>query len=55
MPAEHNKKLGFSISVLAKLKIQPDESANLQWKAFQASFEEHNQKFEFCKNGLTFY
>ena len=49
MPAEHNWKLGFSMSNLAKLEIKQDELANLNLNAFKANFEEHDQKFKFCK------
>ena len=49
MPAEHNWNLGFSMSNLAKLKLQWDELANLHLNAFEVNFEEPNQKFEFCK------
>ena len=32
-----------------------DKLANLHLNAFEVHFEEPNQKFEFCKKGLTFY
>ena len=48
MQAKHIWKLGFSMSSLAKLEIRQDKLANLNSNAFEATFEEHNQKFEFC-------
>ena len=40
------------MSSLAKLEIRQDKLANLNLNAFEANFEanfeEHNQKFEFC-------
>ena len=49
MPAELNWNLGFSMSNLAKLKIQWDELANLHLNAIGVNFEVPNQKSEFCK------
>ena len=55
MPAEHNWNLGFAMSNLAKLKIRWEKLADFHLNAFEVNFEEHTQRFDFRKKGLTIY
>ena len=55
MPAEYNWNLGFAMSNLAKLKIRWEKLADFHLNAFEVNFEEHTQRFDFRKKGLTIY